>query len=156
MISIKREHEFSYGHVVTGHECKCKHLHGHNGKVIFHCVGDLDAIGRVLDFSAVKDRLCMWLENNWDHRFLVWDGDGLFRELFEVLGSSPYGEPCGIIGDSLVFLPFNPTAENMADYLLHTIGPLQLKGTGVTLVKVEFYETSKCSAVAVLDTMGDE
>jgi 6-pyruvoyltetrahydropterin/6-carboxytetrahydropterin synthase len=119
-------------------------------------MGNLDAIGRVLDFSAVKDRLCAWLEGNWDHRFLVWEGDKLFKELFDALGSNPIGEPCGIIGDSLVFLPFNPTAENMADYLLHTIGPMQLEGTGVTLVKVEFYETSKCSAVATLDTMGDE
>jgi len=43
-------------------------------------------------------------------------------------------------------LPTNPTAENMADYLLRVIGPRQLKGTGVTLTRVKIDETENCSA----------
>ena len=47
--------------------------------------------------------------------------------------------------ESIVFVPFNPTAENMAQYLVEVIGPLQLHATDVTLVKVVIEETRKCS-----------
>jgi len=47
-----------------------------------------------------------------------------------------------------VWVPFNPTAENMAAYLLNTIGPEELTGTNVTLLDVVVEETRKCSARA--------
>ncbi|MDY3090510.1 MAG: 6-carboxytetrahydropterin synthase, partial [Porphyromonas sp.] len=42
--------------------------------------------------------------------------------------------------------PFNPTAEQMAKYLVEVVGPEQLQGTGVQLVAVRIDETRKCSA----------
>jgi 6-pyruvoyltetrahydropterin/6-carboxytetrahydropterin synthase len=48
--------------------------------------------------------------------------------------------------ESVVFVPFNPTAENMAQHLGEVIWPQQLAGTGVTLVSVRIEETAKCSA----------
>ena len=92
----------------------------------------------VLDFGVIKTRLCEWLETHWDHRMLVWEGDPLLPSLQAV---SP---------ESVVVLPFNPTAENMADYLLEVIGPAQLGGTGVVLVRCVVEETRKCSATAEL------
>lgn len=50
-------------------------------------------------------------------------------------------------------VPFSPTAENMAEYLLKEIGPHALKGTNVTLVEVRVEETRKCSATSTLDTI---
>jgi len=50
-----------------------------------------------------------------------------------------------MFGQSVVFVPFNPTAENMARYLVETIGPQQLSGTGCTLNRVVIEETRKCS-----------
>ena len=47
-------------------------------------------------------------------------------------------------------LPLNPTAENMGDYLLNVVGPEQLKGTGVQLVKVVIWETENCFAEVTL------
>ena len=44
----------------------------------------------------------------------------------------------------------NPTAENMADYLLRVVGPEQLAGTDVTLIKVVLWETENCCAEARL------
>jgi 6-pyruvoyltetrahydropterin/6-carboxytetrahydropterin synthase len=52
-------------------------------------------------------------------------------------------DPTGV-----VVVSFNPTAENMAHYLLKTIGPLQLADTGITLVEVRVEETRKCTATA--------
>lgn len=141
-----RYHDFSYGHRVVGHESKCRHLHGHNGRVHFTCqaAAGLDEVGRVVDFSVIKEKLCMWLEDNWDHRFLAWTHDSLIDSLFIANELNPVDDK--ILDESVVFVPFNPTAENMAAYLVQVIGPKVLEGTGVELVSVVFEETSKCSA----------
>ena len=146
-ITAERYHDISTGHRVVGHENKCRHLHGHNYRIHFVCeAGDLDTVGRVIDFGVIKEKLCMWVENNWDHKFLAWEQDPVIREHYDVLGSDPQGEPSGLFGESIVFTPFNPTAENMAQHLVEVIGPQQLAGTGVTLTSVRIEETAKCSA----------
>lgn len=133
-VKAKRYHDFCAGHRVHGHESKCAHLHGHNYRIHFTIEGDLDSIGRVMDFSVIKERLCEWLEENWDHKFLVWVNDPLASYLVE------------IDNKGVVKTPFNPTAENMAEYLVVEIGPKQLEGTGCVLTSVEIEETRKCSA----------
>ena len=145
--TAERYHDISTGHRVVGHENKCRHLHGHNYRIHFVCeAGDLDTVGRVIDFGVIKEKLCMWVENHWDHKFLAWEQDPVIREHYDVLGSDPQGEPAGLFGESIVFTPFNPTAENMAQHLVEVIGPQQLAGTGVTLTSVRIEETAKCSA----------
>lgn len=145
MITANRYHDISVGHRVVGHESKCRHLHGHNYRVHFEVEADqLDAIGRVLDFSVIKSHLCMWLEDNWDHKFLAWENDPLMRNLV-VECSDDNGANMDMLMDSIVFVPFNPTAENMAEYLVKMIGPFKLAGTGCTLRRVVIEETRKCS-----------
>jgi len=143
--TANRYHDISCGHRVVGHENKCKYLHGHNYRVHFVCEAEqLDDIGRVIDFSVIKEKLCMWLENNWDHRFLIWKEDELFFDLGHTFKSNV--DNIEIFIASLVKVPFNPTAENMAQYLVEVIGPQQLTGTGVKLTSVTIEETRKCSA----------
>lgn len=134
MITVERYHDISTGHRVYGHEGKCAHLHGHNYRIHFKVSGEKDSVGRVLDFSLIKSKLCMWLEKNWDHKFLLWKDDPAVAQVFAV-------DPEG-----LVLAPFNPTAENMAQYLVEVIGPEQLEGTGCKLIEVKIEETAKCSA----------
>lgn len=149
MYSVERYHDFSAGHRVVGHESKCQYLHGHNYRVHFTCVSDLstmdamavatgaselDNVGRVIDFGVIKSRLANWLEENWDHQMIMWSED----KMLVVMPSSAK--------DSIVEVPFNPTAENMAKYLVTVVGPQQLRGTGVVLRKVRIEETRKCSA----------
>lgn len=134
MITADRYHDISCGHRVYQHESKCAHAHGHNYRVHFEIGSpELDKIGRVLDFSVIKERLCMWLEDNWDHRFLLWEED-------------PWVPAMKAIDPTIVIVPFNPTAENMAQYLVEVIGPKQLEGTGTRLLKVRIEETRKCAA----------
>lgn len=131
----KRYHDFSCGHRVHGHESKCAHLHGHNYRVTFTCeAAKLDNVGRVIDFSDIKARLCQWLEDCWDHGFLIYHEDPLAAVLKQM-------DP-----DGVVIVSFNPTAENMAQYLVEVVGPQQLEGTGIVLVHCEVEETRKCSA----------
>ncbi len=134
VITAERYHDFCAGHRVVGHEGKCRHLHGHNYRVHFVCEAlQLDDVGRVIDFSVIKDKLCMFLEREWDHRMLLWEEDPMLPAIRE-------------IDSSVLSVPFNPTAENIADYLVSEVGPELLRGTGVELTEVRIEETRKCSA----------
>lgn len=145
-IKAHRYHDISVGHRVVGHENKCRFLHGHNYRVHFTVEADaLDSIGRVLDFSVIKERLCVWLENNWDHKFLAWDNDSLIQHLTNC-ETFPIAEDEESFFDSVVWVSFNPTAENMAIHLVEVIGPLQLANTGCRLTEVVIEETRKCSS----------
>lgn len=147
-ITAERYHDISTGHRVVGHENKCRHLHGHNYRIHFVCEADqLDSVGRVIDFGVIKEKLCMWAENNWDHKFLAWEHDTMIQALYYTgaPGNMEFKD-AQMFQESVVFVPFNPTAENMAQHLVEVIGPQQLAGTGVTLVSVRIEETAKCSA----------
>ncbi|EIM24368.1 6-pyruvoyl trahydropterin synthase family protein [Microvirga lotononidis] len=144
----KRYHDISCGHRVVGHEGKCGHLHGHNYRVHFTCEADeLDNLGRVIDFSEIKSKLCMWLEENWDHKMLLWEHDPVANVLIDNTTGTGDGTT---LGDGIVLVPFNPTAENIAQHLVLVVGPQQLKGTGIKLRHCEVEETRKCSAVYTL------
>lgn len=130
----ERYHDISVGHRVHNHESKCANLHGHNYRVHFHCQADkLDTVGRVIDFSDIKSRLCMWLEDNWDHKMLIWSEDPMLPVLRG-------------LDSTVVEVPFNPTAENIAEHLVRVVGPQQLKDTGILLAFCRVDETRKCSA----------
>ena len=105
MYEVERYHDISCGHRVHGHESKCAHLHGHNYRIFFTVQQDnnqLDLIGRVIDFSVIKSRLCEWLETWWDHKMLIWVDDPHLDDLLDI-------DPDGVVP-----VEFNPTAENMA------------------------------------------
>lgn len=114
---------------------------------------DLDSVGRVVDFSVVKTTLCQWLEDNWDHKFLHWEKDALVLGLVDLVNKDDESNPndmsmllddrCHFL-NSLVSLPFNPTAENLAQYMVDVIGPQLLTEHGVELVACTIEETSKC------------
>lgn len=134
-ISATRYHDFSCGHRVVGHEGKCAHLHGHNYRVHFSINSiekNLDDVGRVLDFSVIKNVLCEWIEEVWDHKFLIWEKDPIVDKLKEL-------DP-----DGICVVGFNPTAENMGIFLMEKADTL-LEPYGCYLSKVIVEETRKCS-----------
>lgn len=175
-VKVIRTHEICAGHRVVGHESKCRHLHGHNYVFHFevaplrdvkevelpgtisqapvkmnltvHERTKLDDLGRVIDFSVVKSTLCEWLENNWDHKFLHWEHDGLIDGLKSLLNddrnSVVDAKDNMHFYSSLVSLPFNPTAENLAAHMVNVIGPELLEPYGVELIACRIEETSKC------------
>lgn len=127
---------FCSGHRVYQHEGKCAHPHGHNYVVHLTCMArTLDSIGRVIDFSIIKKIMGDWIDDNWDHGFILYAQD---TELIGALGDK---------GFKLYMMPTNPTAENMGAYLLHTICPRLFKEHGVEVIKVEIEETENCKAI---------
>lgn len=142
MITCSRRIQFCAGHRVLGHESKCANMHGHNYVAWIHAVApSLDQVGRVIDFSVLKEKIGGWIDRYWDHTFLVNQADHEVRAaIANVKTSNKFAYVC----------PFNPTAEEMARYLLTVICPRELAGTGVTVTRVEIYETENCMAEATL------
>lgn len=134
-IFAERYHDISCGHRVVGHATKCRHLHGHNYRIHFTIEADeLNELGMVLDFGDIKKYLVEWLEDNWDHKMLIWHED---PKLSVLINNFP---------EDIVITGFNPTAENLAEALVVVVAPMLLP-KGTRLVKVKIEETRKCSAI---------
>lgn len=88
----------SSGHRIQHHDGKCSRPHGHNYEITVDVRGELTEEGWVVDKGAVTSII-----DEWDHRFLVEDGDPLI-EAFEASGDA----------DALVVLDHPPTAEVMS------------------------------------------
>lgn len=132
-ISITRKFDFCAGHRVWQHESKCQHMHGHNYTALITCSApQLDNLGRVLDFSEIKTLIGRWIDDNWDHSFLVYYRDeAVIRALLEAQSKR-------------FLMPDNPTAENMAFFLM-TAAQEQLP-SHITVDKVQLWETPNCFA----------
>ncbi len=129
------------GHRVLGHEGKCNFPHGHEYHYEIEAAADaLDSIGRVIDFSVLKAKIGSWIDANWDHNFICFKDDFKMIAGLDVVGS----------GKEPFIMPTNPTAENIADYLLRVVCPRELAGTGVIVTRVRVHETMNCYAEAKL------
>ena len=166
MLTCTRRIQFCAGHRVMGHENKCAHLHGHNYVVEItasalltprQLSGDaprtsdengLDSIGRVIDFTVLKERIGGWIERYWDHGFLLHKDDQAVIKAIREFQRLAQGSPSQ---QKTFVAPFNPTAENMAYYLLHHLCPAELQGSHVVVTKVVVHETENCKAEAILD-----
>lgn len=138
VITCTRRLEFDAAHRVMLHESKCKHLHGHRYVAEITCEAHaLDSVGRVIDFGVVKEKIGAWIDEHWDHTLILWGED---RELGEAVATQT--------NQRVFYLPANPTAENMAAYLLDLVAPELLKNSGVDCVRVRLFETPNCYAEA--------
>lgn len=88
----------SAGHRIRHHDGKCSRPHGHNYEITVEVKGTLSDEGWIVDKGDVTSII-----DEWDHRFLVEDGDPLI-DAFEASGDA----------DALVILDHPPTAEVMA------------------------------------------
>lgn len=131
-----RKFSIDVGHRVFRHESKCANMHGHTYAIEVYARGQLDSLGRVIDFSVLKERIGAWLDENWDHGFVYFVEDVEVRQALLATGSKSWA------------LPYNPTAENMARILLLNIAPSLMAGTGVEVFKVVVQETPNCRAEA--------
>jgi 6-pyruvoyltetrahydropterin/6-carboxytetrahydropterin synthase len=99
MFQVTKEIHFCYGHRLRDYPKKCKHLHGHNGRVeITLEAKKLDYRGMVIDFDDIKNVLQEWIMNELDHKLLLRQDDPLIpvlqanNELFYVMTDNPTAE----------------------------------------------------------------
>ena len=129
MFQVSREIDFCYGHRLLNYEGKCRHLHGHNGRVVITIESpQLDARGMVLDFSDIKDVVSRWIDEELDHRMLLRRDDPVVP-LLEGLG-----EPMHL-------MDVNPTAENIARLIFDYTAARRFP-----VVEVRLWETPRCYA----------
>jgi 6-pyruvoyltetrahydropterin/6-carboxytetrahydropterin synthase len=139
-ITIMRRIKFCAGHRLTQHGGKCEYFHGHNYSAEFYVTGDkVDEVGRLIDFSVLKTKFKGWLDDHWDHGFVLHEADANGIEAVKIV------RPC-----KYYTLPYNPTAENMALYLLEVVAPKLLADTNVHVSKVVLWETDEAFAEAAL------
>jgi 6-pyruvoyltetrahydropterin/6-carboxytetrahydropterin synthase len=125
MFRVTKEIHFCYGHRLLNYAGKCRHLHGHNGKAVVTLeAASLDALGMVVDFSAIKRVIGRWIDDTLDHRLLLHEADPIIPELVK------QGEP-------FVTLDANPTAENIARLIYERAAMNGMPVTEVTLWETE-------------------
>jgi 6-pyruvoyltetrahydropterin/6-carboxytetrahydropterin synthase len=143
MITATRDLSFCAAHRLKDHEGLCAAIHGHNYTVTVHVRGfggDLDHVGRVLDFSVIKQRLGAWLNDHWDHALILNTEDALLIQAMRGLA--------GFYPLRLFVMEGNATAETMADYLLYTVCPHLFATTGVEVFRIDVHETASSYATA--------
>ena len=129
MFRVSREIDFCYGHRLLNYPGKCRHLHGHNGRAIITIEAQrLDDRGMVLDFADIKRVLSGWIDEHLDHRMILHRAD-------------PAAPLLAKLGEPLVLLNTNPTAENIA----RVIGDFAA-ASGFPVVEVRLWETPRCCA----------
>lgn len=118
------------------HESKCRNLHGHNYVAWITCEApSLDSLGRVIDFSVIKTVVGDWIDSNWDHGFVLWATD---HEAIQAVKA--------VEDQKLHLMDANPTAENMAAYLMRVANIMLPENIRCTQVKL--FETENCCATA--------
>lgn len=136
---ITRRFGIDCGHRVTQHESKCRHVHGHRYEFeVAVSADELDAVGRVIDFSVVKTLVGDWLDSTLDHGYIAHASDevgiALAREGFKVYTMPAMEEP---------------TAENIATLVLRTAQELfDQYAHPIRVERVRCYETPNCWADA--------
>ena len=121
--------EFCYGHRLLDYEGKCRNLHGHNGLLQVEIKSDsLDEQGMVMDFGDVNDVVKRWVDENLDHRMILWSRDPAVSVLTDL------GEPLYLVDE-------NPTAENIAKLIFDN-----MIVRGLSVSEIRLWETSSSYA----------
>ena len=144
-LTVMRQIRFCAGHRLMNHEGKCANLHGHNYLAQIYVAGNsTDDVGRVIDFSVINKLFKGWIDEHWDHSMLIWTQDEDAVAAISQLGQH-----------RLFCMPYNPTAENMAKYLLTEVAPrllAEISDYDVHVSKVVIWETENSAAEVTLDS----
>ena len=129
MYQVTKHIDFCYGHRLLNYDGKCRHLHGHNGRVEVRIDADkLDARGMVHDFADIKEAIRNWIDETLDHRMLLHRDDPILPVLKQR-------------GEAVYVMDENPTAENIAKLIF-----AQARSNGLAVVEVQLWETPTSSA----------
>jgi 6-pyruvoyltetrahydropterin/6-carboxytetrahydropterin synthase len=129
MYRVTREIAFCYGHRLLNYSGKCRHLHGHNGRVVIVLEAEsLDSRGMLVDFVEIKQKVQRWIDENLDHNMILCRDDPILPILIER-------------GERVFVMETNPTAENIARLIFE-----RTTTEGLPVVEVILWETEKCYA----------
>jgi 6-pyruvoyltetrahydropterin/6-carboxytetrahydropterin synthase len=171
---ISKQFDFCYGHRVWSQELNveyalddclmCRHLHGHQGKILVHLESDKLQNGMVTDFKHLN-WFKKFLDDTLDHKFIIDINDPIFETLLphykdkKNFHSMPEGymipdltmikdEPLHVkeLYEGYVIVDFVPTSENLSAWLLKIVQKKMAK-IGVKVSHLEYFETPKSRSV---------
>lgn len=168
---ISKDIEFCYGHRVwtqdlkeeyamTSH-CKCRHLHGHQGKMTVHLKGEELKAGMVTDFNHLS-WLKKFMDDYIDHKFILDMNDPLYDKMIDIdhshkkilVPGTDWVAGYQIVLDekttkveeeyynSFFLVNFTPTSENLCKWA-HTITDVKMRKLGVDVSGIDWWETPK-------------
>jgi 6-pyruvoyltetrahydropterin/6-carboxytetrahydropterin synthase len=124
MFKVTKTIDFCYGHRLLNYAGKCRHLHGHNGKIEVDIeLPTLDNRGMVQDFSDIKNVLKKWVDDTLDHQLILCKEDPIAPLLRER-------------GEKFLTMDDNPTAENIAKMIFS-----YARANGLPVTEVRLWET---------------
>jgi 6-pyruvoyltetrahydropterin/6-carboxytetrahydropterin synthase len=175
---IAKQFDFCYGHSVYVQElnteysldnrCVCRHLHGHQGKVVVHlCASELNKQSMVTDFKHLN-WFKKFLDDALDHKFIVgFDDPGIKYFVPKVDGVEYTKTGKGLLHlpegysivnpdvyktlddqrliellEGFVFVDFVPTSENLSKWLFEIVKK-KMDKINVDTESVLFFETPK-------------
>jgi len=131
MNTITKEFVVEYAHRLMHHKGACRNIHGHSGRVIITLAAEsVDPVtGMIIDFSDLKVAAAEFVDK-YDHALVLNQDDALIASI-----PSEF---------NLIIVPGEPTAENFSAWIY-----ADLKGAGLPVSEVTFYETAKnCASFA--------
>ncbi|MCG3656329.1 6-carboxytetrahydropterin synthase [Aliarcobacter butzleri] len=163
---ISKEFDFCYGHRVWSQTLnidfsldaclKCRHLHGHQGKVIVYLESNELNNSMVTDFKHLN-WFKAFLDDILDHKFILDINDPLFSTLvpnikkedlikfdegyFSINLTNFKNEELELY-ESYVVVDFVPTSENLSAWFLKIVQE-KMNGLNIKVSKIEFLETPK-------------
>ena len=171
MYEIAKQFDFCYGHRVWSQELKegfatdtclaCRHLHGHQGKIIIYLQAETLDKGMVTDFKHLG-WFKKWLDDTLDHKFIMDIKDPLMEhevpikdnarftyndgfDYYRLQGLSHLPQALQEKYEGMVFVKFVPTSENLCRWI-YQIVQAKMGQIGVIVSRVQFYETPKSQA----------
>ena len=166
---ISKEFDFCYGHRVWSQilntefsldGClKCRHLHGHQGKILVYLEAQELNNGMVTDFKHLN-WFKQFLDDTLDHKFILDINDPLFSTLLPHINKYDLikfeegyllpdlnklkDEESHIIElyEGYVIVDFVPTSENLSAWFLKIVQN-KMKKINIKVSHVEFLETPK-------------
>ena len=143
--TITRRGSFDAGHRILFQRFKCGNLHGHRYEYELEFrYESMLALGYAIDFSEIKRVACEWIDENFDHGFIVNPAD---EEVLGLLRAQKSRHFVMHLRDEKGSC--NPTAENIAKELFFAASFLQDSrslndSAQLKLVRVKLHETQNC------------
>jgi 6-pyruvoyltetrahydropterin/6-carboxytetrahydropterin synthase len=171
---ISKQFDFCYGHRVWSQELNaefsldaclmCRHLHGHQGKVLVHMESEKLKNGMVTDFKHLN-WFKKFLDDTIDHKFIIDINDPLFPTLLP-----HYKDKSNLIDmnenykipdlnivkndeihikemyEGFIIVDFVPTSENLSAWLLEIVQK-KMSEINIKVSHLEYFETPKSRSI---------
>jgi len=166
---ISKEFDFCYGHRVWSQTLntdfsldgclKCRHLHGHQGKILVYLEAKELKDGMVTDFKHLN-WFKSFIDDVLDHKFILDINDPLFETLLPKVNKKnlvKFTEGYYLVDltelqdeenyiielyEGYVLVDFVPTSENLSAWFLKIVQE-KMNDLGIKVSHVEFLETPK-------------